>query len=235
MARFSADIAHELRTPVNNLRGEAEVALGKPRSPEEYRDTLGSCLEECGRLAGLIDSLLFLARAENPKTQVEKEHVNVTRELAAVRDFYEPAADDAGVKLDVLARDGVFAELNRPLFQRAVGNLVLNALAHTRPGGTISLSATVTEGEGIVGVDVADDGCGIDAVHLPYLLDRFYRVDAARTSTAGGVGLGLAIVNVIVELHGGSVVIASQVGHGTRVTLRFPAPAGPRVEESAKV
>src|SRR2546423_538318 len=97
LARFSADIAHELRTPVNVLRGEAEVALGKPRSSDEYREVLGSCLEECGRLAHLIDSLLFLARAENPETQIAKERVDVGRELAIVRDFYEAAAADSGV------------------------------------------------------------------------------------------------------------------------------------------
>jgi two-component system heavy metal sensor histidine kinase CusS len=225
MARFSADIAHELRTPVNNLRGEVEVALGKPRSAEEHRDVLGSCLEECDRLARLIDSLLFLARAENPKTQIEKERVDVGRELLAVQEFYEAAAEEAGVKLTVVARDGVLAELNRSLFQRAVGNLVVNALAHSPRGGAVTLTAS---GDGtVVGVEVRDDGCGIAAAHLPYLLDRFYRVDGSRSSAAGGVGLGLAIVKVIAELHGGMVAVASEVGRGTRATLSFPAPGAP--------
>src|SRR5262245_6447984 len=99
LRRFSADIAHELRTPVNNLRGELEVALGKPRQPEEYREVLSSALEECGRLAGMIDSLLFLARAENPRTQIDKEPLDVCRELATVCEFYEAAATEAGVRL----------------------------------------------------------------------------------------------------------------------------------------
>ncbi len=220
LARFAADVGHELRTPVNILRGEAEVALGKPRSAEEYRDVLGSCLEECARLSRLIDSLLFLARAENPRTQVEREAVDVGRELEAVRDFYEAAAAEAGVSLRVETRGDAGAWLNRPLLQRAVGNLLANALAHTPAGGSVALTATGEEGG--VRVEVADTGCGIAAAHLPHLFDRFYRVDPARTS-GGGLGLGLSIVKSIAELHDGSVVIASEVGRGTRVTLHFPA------------
>jgi two-component system heavy metal sensor histidine kinase CusS len=218
LARFSADIAHELRTPVNNLRGEAEVALGRPRSPEEYREVLGSCLEECGRLAQLIDSLLFIARAEDPRTEVGRERVDLGRELEAVREFYEAAAEEAGVTLTADAGE-VVADLNRPLLQRAVGNLVANALAHTPPGGRVALTAARDGAD--VRVEVADTGCGIAADHVSHLFDRFYRVDSART--AGGFGLGLAIVKSIADLHGGSVALASEVGRGTRVTLRFPA------------
>jgi two-component system heavy metal sensor histidine kinase CusS len=223
LARFSADIAHELRTPVNNLRGEAEVALSRPRGADEYREVLGSCLEECGRLSRLIDSLLFLARAEHPTTQVAREPLDVGRELAAVRDFYEAAASEAGVALAVAAPAGLTAELSRPLFQRAVGNLVANALAHTPPGGRVTLSATAEDGR--VRVEVADTGRGIATEHLPHLFDRFYRADPARSSSSGGVGLGLAIVRGIAELHGGAVALDSEVGRGTRVSLLLPAQA----------
>jgi two-component system heavy metal sensor histidine kinase CusS len=225
LGRFSADIAHELRTPVNNLRGEAEVVLGKPRSPEEYRDALGSCLEECVRLSRLIDRLLFLARAENPRAQVERERVDVGRELTAVRDFYEAAAGEVGVRLAVTAPAGLTAELDRQLLQRAIGNLVENALAHTPPGGTVTLTAR--RDDGALRVEVADTGCGVPAADLPRLFDRFFRVDRARMSERGGVGLGLPIVKSIAELHGGSVQIASEAGRGTRVTLRFPCPEAP--------
>jgi two-component system heavy metal sensor histidine kinase CusS len=222
LARFSADIAHELRNPVNILRGEVEVALGRPRSPEEYREVLGSCLEECARLSRLIDSLLFLARAENPRTQVERERLDLGQELEAMRAFCEASAAEGGVALRVAAGPGVEAELSRPLLQRAVGNLVANALAHTPPGGTVTLSA-VREGA-LVRVEVADTGAGISEEHLAHVFDRFYRADPSRSAGTGGVGLGLAIVKGIAELHGGGVAIASEVGRGTRVTLRFPAP-----------
>jgi two-component system heavy metal sensor histidine kinase CusS len=225
LARFSADIAHELRTPVNNLRGEVEVALGKPRSPEEYREILGSCLEECGKLSRLIDSLLFLARAEDPKIQVEREQVNVIAELAGVQEFHEAAAGEAGVGITVLATGECVARLNRPLFQRAVANLVGNALAHTPAGGTITLSAGRDGRE--VWVEVADTGLGIESAHLPHLFDRFYRADPSRASAGGRVGLGLAIVKSVAELHGGRVAVASQPGRGTRVSLWLADPVPP--------
>lgn len=220
LSRFSADIAHELRTPVNNLRGEIEVTLGKPRTPDHYREVLGSNLEECGRLARLIESLLFLARAENPRTQIVKEGFEVGVELATVCEFYEATAGEKGVKLVVAATGRVHAALNRPLFQRAVGNLVANAIAHTPPGGAVTLTASGDDTSTIV--EVADTGCGVLAEHLPHIFDRFYRADQVRSSSTGNVGLGLAIVKSIVELHGGTIQIASEVGRGTRVFMSFP-------------
>ncbi len=221
LAQFSADIAHELRTPVNNLRGEAEVALSRARTPEEYRDVLGSSLEECGRLARMIDSLLFLARSESPRTHLRREPVDVRRELDAVREFFEATAADAGVGLAVDAPAGLVAGVDRALWQRAVSNLVANALAHTPAGGSVTVSARAEAGGAVIGV--SDTGCGVAPEHLPHLFDRFYRVDRARSSNGGGgVGLGLAIVKRIVELHGGAVEIVSEVGTGTEVVLRFP-------------
>jgi two-component system heavy metal sensor histidine kinase CusS len=222
LERFSADIAHELRTPVNNLRGEVEVALGQPRSPENYREILSSSLEEFGRLASLIDSLLFLARAESPQHQIAKQRLELARELATVREFYEAAAHDAGIELVVTAADGLVADLDRTLFQRAVGNLVANALAYTPRGGTITLNAA-REKNGLH-VEVIDTGSGISPAHLPHVFDRFYRADPARTSGGGSVGLGLALVKTIAALHGGSCTIASEIGRGTRVSLVFPLP-----------
>src|SRR5918995_72339 len=138
LSSLSADLAHELRTPINNLRGEIEVALGKPRTAAGYQDTLASALEESTRLSQMIDGLMFLARAENPQTQIERTPVGVRRELQGVCEFYEPAAAEAGVSLDV-AGDGeaVPAAFDRTLVQRALGNLILNAVTHTPPGGRI--------------------------------------------------------------------------------------------------
>jgi two-component system heavy metal sensor histidine kinase CusS len=219
LSRFSADIAHELRTPVNNLRGEIEVALGKPRTPDEYRDALGSCLEECGRLTRLIDSLLFLARSENGEA-LPTEPVDVAAELAAVREFFEPPAAEAGVALLVDAPAGLSVPADRTLFQRAVANLVANALAHTPAGGTVTLAAAREETG--VRVEVRDTGGGIAPDDLPHVFDRFYRADRVRNSSAGRVGLGLAIVKGIVEWHGGTACATSAPGAGTTVSLRFP-------------
>src|SRR5262245_49048251 len=171
LSRFSADIAHELRTPVNNLRGEIEVTLGKGRTPDEYRDTLGSALEECGKLAQLIDNLLFLARAEDPKTQVQRESFDLRRELESLRDFYEVAAHDAGVQLVVEAGGELPVTFNRSLFQRAIGNLLANALAYTPAGGSVTITAKRDESS--VAIAVRDTGRGIPPEHLPHIFDRF--------------------------------------------------------------
>jgi two-component system heavy metal sensor histidine kinase CusS len=203
------------------MRGEVEVALSKTRSPDEYREVLGSSLEECLRLSRMIDSLLFLARAEHPETQIHREPVNVVNELSAVREFYEAAANDAGVSLDLAASPGLTATLDRTLFQRAVGNLIENSLAHTSSGGKIRLEAL--RNNGALLVSVADDGCGIPVEHLSRVFNRFHRVDAARSQTDGGTGLGLAIVKSVATLHGGNAQIESTIGQGTCVTLCFPA------------
>jgi two-component system heavy metal sensor histidine kinase CusS len=224
ISRFTADIAHDLRTPVNNIRGEAEVALARPRTADEYRDVLESSLEEAIRLSELIGDLLFLARSESPLTELHRENVNIGELLTTVRDYYEASATEAGISLAVF--DGiepVNAGLDRSLMLRAVSNLVSNAIAHTPRGGAVSLAAT--NEDAAIRIEVSDTGVGIPAEALPRVFDRFFRVDPSRSKTSGGTGLGLAIVQSILTLHGGSVEITSQLGHGTRVTLRMPALA----------
>ncbi|MGA2729239.1 MAG: heavy metal sensor histidine kinase [Terracidiphilus sp.] len=222
VSRFSADIAHDLRTPVNNIRGEAEVALARPRTAGEYRDVLESSLEEAVRLSELIGDLLFLARAESPLTEVHREDVNIGELLTTVRDYYEASANDAGILLvlnDVA--EPLNAELDRSLMLRAVSNLVSNSIAHTPPGGIVTLAAS--DEDAAMRIAVSDTGVGIPADALPRVFDRFFRVDPSRSKASGGTGLGLAIVQSILALHGGSAEITSQLGRGSRVTLRVPA------------
>jgi len=224
ISRFSADIAHDLRTPVNNIRGEAEVALARARTVEEYRDVLESSLEEAVRLSELIGDLLFLARAESPLTELHLEQVDVGEVLSTVRDYYEATAADAGVSL--IALEGarpVTTDLDRSMMLRAVSNLVSNAIAHTPKGGSVTLAAA-TDGEALR-IAVSDTGKGIPAEALPRVFDRFFRVDPSRSQASGGTGLGLAIVQSIMTLHGGRAEITSQQGQGTTVTLRVHTTA----------
>ena len=224
LSQFSADIAHELRTPLNNLRGEAEVALTRPRTLDEYRDVIGSSLEEFVKLSRMIDSLLFLARAENPATQINRELVDVGIELERLREYYEATATEEQIRLTVTCPANVKAQLDKALLQRAIGNLIENALAHTPPCGGVNLTVSLHDDAIIIGV--ADTGHGIDSKHIPHLFNRFYRADRARKSRkAGNVGLGLAIVKGIAELHGGKVQITSHVGSGTTVALSLPVMA----------
>lgn len=221
LTRFSADLAHELRTPVNNIRGEIEVALARSRTTHEYREVLVSNLEETVRLSELIGSLLFLARTESPGAHINREVVSVAELLETVKDYYDGPADQAGVALVISAAPGLQAMLDRSLMQRALGNLVSNALAHTPRAGRIDLTA----GQSDAGFEICvrDSGCGIPAESIPRLFDRFYRVDQARSQHSGGFGLGLSIVRSIMLLHGGHVQIVSELGKGTRVTLLGPA------------
>jgi two-component system heavy metal sensor histidine kinase CusS len=227
ISRFSTDIAHDLRTPVNNIRGEAEVVLARARSADEYRDVIESCLEEAVRLSDLIGDLLFLARAESPLTQLRRERVNVGELLGGVREYYEASAADGGILLTTKVGDKpVVAELDRTLLQRAVGNLVSNALTHTPRGGVVVLGTNIDFSNADfsrIRIEVSDTGVGIPPEALPRVFDRFFRVDSSRSQGSGGTGLGLAIVQSIALLHGGNVEISSQPGQGTRVTLHMPA------------
>jgi len=229
ISRFSADIAHDLRTPVNNIRGEAEVALARARTVDEYRDVLGSCLEEAVRLSDLIGDLLFLARAESPSTQLRRAVVDVGELLGRIREYYAASAAEGGISLTTsVDAEPVVAEVDRSLMQRAIGNLVTNSIAHTPPGGSVVLGANA-EPAGIR-IEVSDTGVGIPPEALARVFDRFYRVDTSRSHSSGGTGLGLSIVQSIVTLHGGNAEIASQPSQGTRVTLRLPMFGEPSVK-----
>ena len=219
LSQFSADIAHELRTPLNNLRGEAEVALTRPRTLEEYRDIIGSSLEEFGKLSRMIDSLLFLARAENPATQINREPVDVAAQLEVLREYFEAAADEAGIALTMQGRPGWMANIDRTLFQRAVSNLISNALRHTPAGGKVDVQAAIVADELVIHVN--DTGEGIPATMLPHIFDRFFRADNSRAVNMAGAGLGLAMVKGIAQLHGGSISVASEPQRGAQFCLRL--------------
>jgi len=220
LSRFSADIAHELRSPVNNIRGETEVALKRARTPAQYEEALGSCLEESVRLSELIESLLFLARSESPGDHLKRTDEDIANILSDLREYYEASAAESGVAVKISAPEGLIGSVDRPLIQRALGNLVSNALAHSSPGDRISLNAAGQDGR--IRIEVRDTGSGIPTEALPRVFDRFYRADPARSRNSGGTGLGLAIVQQIVFLHGGCVEISSEPNLGTSVTLVLP-------------
>jgi two-component system heavy metal sensor histidine kinase CusS len=217
LSAFSADLAHELRTPIQNLHGEAEVALTRVRSAAEYREVIELSIEEYDRLARMIDSLLFLARAENAETRLNRVTFKVGAEIDTILDFYDAAAREQNI---VLSRKGDADLCADPmLVRRAVSNVVSNSMQHTSTGGQILI--TINQIDGNVDIQVQDTGCGIGPEHLPRIFSRFYKADAARSSESGGVGLGLAIVKSIMDLHGGSVNAQSELGAGTTVTLKF--------------
>ena len=222
LSQFSADLAHELRTPINNLRGEAEVALSKPRQAHEYRDMLASSLEEYERLSRMTDSLLFLAKADNAQVTANLLPIDAGREVEKIITFYEALATEQGVQVTCEGNETVHAD--PVLFQRAVSNLLSNALHYTPHDGKITFSI-LRAADGKVEVACSDTGIGIAQEHLPRILDRFYRSDPSRHVQTEGTGLGLAIVKSIMRLHKGDIAVQSIVGVGTSVQLIFPAAA----------
>ncbi len=216
LSQFSADLAHELRTPVANIRGEAEVILTRPRTSDEYREVIESTVGECEKLSGIVDNLLFLARAEAAEGPLQRTIFDGHAEVQKIAAFYELIAEERQIAITCAGEGDICAD--PMLFGRAVSNLIENALRFTPAGGTILVSVAARAGESEV--SVKDSGCGIAAAHLPRLFDRFYRADPSRTSE--GAGLGLALVKSITNLHGGSARIESEVNRGTTVTLTFP-------------
>jgi two-component system heavy metal sensor histidine kinase CusS len=216
LSQFSADLAHELRTPIGNMLGEAQVALTRERGSEEYRSIIESSAAECERLSGIIDNLLFLARAESAEQQIERSLFNGRAALEKIAAFYQASAEDRHIDISCSGEAELFAD--QVLFNRAVGNLVDNALRFTPDKGHICIAIRHLRGN--AEISVTDTGSGIAAEHLPRVFDRFYRADPSRSSA--GSGLGLALVKSIVDLHGGSASIESEVGRGTIVLVTFP-------------
>lgn len=220
LSQFSADLAHELRTPINNLRGETEVSLIRVRTPEEYREVLTSQLEEYERLSHMIDNLLFLARMDNAEAPIERCMLDGRKEIEAVREYYDSLAQEK--EIEVTCHGEVWLNADPTLFRRAVSNLLSNAIEYTPSRGKAHISIQQLA-DGLVEVSISDTGCGIAPEHLPRVFERFYRVNRSEDKSDQRIGLGLAMVKSIMNLHGGEVKIESTPAQGTTVSLHFPA------------
>lgn len=227
LSEYTSNLAHELRTPINNMMGEAEVALSQPRSAEEYRKILESGLEESMRLSRMIDSLLFLARAEHSVTQVELFPFDPIEEIERVCSFYEPLAEEKQAKITWSGSGTVHGD--PVLFRRVMSNLVSNALYYAPQGVKITIEVE-TCADNYTEVRVADTGYGLTEDELKHIFNRFYRVMSSRSHNPQGSGLGLSIVKSIMDLHDGTIRLQSVVGEGTTIILRFPlSPRKPDV------
>ena len=221
LSQYTENLAHDLRTPVNNLRGQTEVLLSRRRSAEEYQGLLVSNLEEYERLSRMIENILFLARAGNATIAVRRADLNLDEQLHQVAAYFEGLADESGVTLRVTAAGSIRADAE--LFRRAISNLLANSLRYTPRGQAIELSTERTA-DGTV-VRVSNPGPAIAPEHLDRIFERFYRVDEARSNSSDSTGLGLAIVRSIMELHQGKATAENRDGL-VRFSLFFPdAPA----------
>lgn len=221
LSQFSSDIAHELRTPVNNIRGLVEISLSEGFDLDKTREMLYPCLDECNRLSKLIDNLLFLYRTENPQTKIDRKKIPLSQAINDVWEYFEPQTLEADIKFLLEVEENLILNADLMTLQRALGNLIENALKHTPKGGNIWLRAFSRKDD--TTIEVENSGQGVPAEHLTHLFDRFYRVDYSRTDTAKGYGLGLSIVQGILKLHGGTVEVKSTIGVGATFSMHFPA------------
>lgn len=217
-ANFSADIAHEIRTPITNLVTQTEIALSQPRSKKDLEDVLYSSLEEYNRMAKMVSDMLFLAQADNRQLIIEHTPIDLRAETLRVCEFFEAWAEERNVTLDIRGHAGWVAG-DALMLRRAINNLLSNAIRYTPEGQSVQV--TLSNQDEWVKLVIANTGVVIGPAHLPRLFDRFYRVDPARQRKTEGSGIGLAIVKSIISVHLGKISVESDKV-STRFTLLLP-------------
>jgi two-component system, OmpR family, heavy metal sensor histidine kinase CusS len=215
---FSSDLAHELRTPINNLLTQTQVSLAQKREASAYQDILASNAEEFQRLGRMVSDMLFLAKTENGIELPHRESIALHQETQALFEFYEALAEDKHIRLLVTGEALVMGD--RLMIRRAIGNLLSNALRHSPAHAEVHASIDTT-GD-VTRLCLSNSGAGIPPEALPRLFDRFFRVDKSRSHPqSDGTGLGLSITQAIMAAHGGSVSASSEDGR-TSFCLQFP-------------
>ncbi|WP_413167257.1 ATP-binding protein [Capilliphycus salinus ALCB114379] len=224
--RFTADAAHELRTPLTVIKGRIGVTLSRPRTVEEYEQTLQNLEQETDRLIRLTHGLLFLARLDlRSMHPTLLQPVDLSNLLSTLVEQMQPLASTQHIQIIAQISPQLFIRGNADYLTNLFLNLIDNALKYTPSGGTVTVKAT--QKYQVVEVQVQDTGAGIEAKHLPFLFDRFYRVEEARTRRTGGAGLGLAIANEITRLHNGKLTVESQVNQGTTFSFTVTSHQSP--------
>ena len=224
LRRFTADASHELRTPLTAIRSVGEVALQEQKSPAEYRDVIGSMLEEVDRLTRLVESLLTLSRADAGHVQLQRMDISLLALTREASSMVEVLAEEKGQRVEIDGDAGLIVSVDRLVLRQGIVNLLDNAIKYS-PRNTRILVRVGFGAAGQASLEITDEGPGIPSEHQPYVFDRFYRVDQARTREWGGTGLGLAITRWAVEAHGGDIDLTSK--HGTGTTFHVSLPLAP--------
>ncbi|MDP1799607.1 MAG: ATP-binding protein, partial [Planctomycetaceae bacterium] len=217
--RFTGDASHELRTPVAVMLAQIELSLSRPRSEQDYRDAMGTCLRASQRMKSLIESLLVLARLDAGAAELVVESISLDQLINEVVELIAPLAEQRRITIamDLLP---VTVMGDRQRLSQVVTNLLTNAVRYNKEEGRIDVVLR-DEADSAV-VTIHDTGIGIAPEHLPHIFDRFYRVDPARSRSEGSSGLGLAICQSLVAAHHGILSATSTLGEGTTMELRLP-------------
>lgn len=218
LTQFSADLAHEIRTPVGSLMGHCQVALRQGRSADEYQALLASNLEELERISRIVESILFLARADDTQAVVQRQPLQVHAELERVAEYFEGLAEERRIRL--LISGEATLDADPLLLRRALSNLVANAIRYADAHSDALIGVESNAGHCMIWVE--NQGPALDPAALTHLFDRFYRGDASRQQNSDSNGLGLAIVAAIMQLHGGEASVVQPQSGRIRFTLRFP-------------
>jgi len=217
LKQVSADMAHDLRTPITVLLGQTEVGLGAPRDSAYYQRLLGSNFEELQRMSRMIDSMLFLAQAEQPDLEIQRNNIEVRNEIERICEYFEDLAADRDVTIQTHGSGNIYADAL--LLRRALANLLSNAVRYAQAGSQIDIVAETLPDS--VNILVINRGETIPPSHQERIFDRFYRADPSRNDSAHSSGLGLSIVRSIMQLHQGDCWVESDNGI-TRFGLQFP-------------
>jgi two-component system OmpR family sensor kinase len=219
--RFIADASHELRSPLSNLRGTVEVALRRPRSPDDYHETLATAQAEIVRMCRLVEDLLMLSRADAGQFALDEAPCDLARIAQEAVAAHRASAGQAGVRLsaETAARVAVRGDADR--LRQVADNLLDNAIRYAPPGSAVSVTARLEGAEARLSVE--DRGPGLAAEEQSHVFDRFYRADRSRSRRSGGLGLGLAIAKTIADAHHGHLTVRSAPGQGATFTLTLPA------------
>lgn len=217
--QFTSDVSHELRTSLTIMRGELDVALIKNRSEAEYKRVLHAVLEEVIYLSDMVEKFLYLSKNTSHSNEIERKIVDGTLLLQYIRNHLLSLIIKKQIELHLQIPDPFILYGDEGLLRRLFINLIENALKYTPEGGTVEIKAY---GKGkFIHIEVIDDGIGIPEEHLPFIFQRFYRVDDSRSRSQGGTGLGLSLCKWIVEVHKGTIEVHSKPGEGTRVIVKL--------------
>jgi heavy metal sensor kinase len=233
LRRFTADASHELRTPLSVIRGIGEVGLGETRTPAEYKESIGSMLEEVDRLTHLVDTLLRLSHGDAGTVRLSREAVDLGRLTRDVTSSLGILAEERNQRLNVDAADGVSVTADRLVLREAITNIVDNAIKYSPHGSSIDVRVYESGDEAVLAI--ADEGPGITPQHRERIFDRFFRIDEARSRASGGTGLGLAIAKWAVDLNGGQISVDSGAARGSIFRIALPIGTAPVVEHDAYV
>ncbi len=220
LKRFTSDASHELRTPLSSIRSVGEVSLQRDLTREEYRDTIGSMLEESTRLTQLVENLLTVSRADAGETHLNRVRLPILEPMEESASLLSVLLEEKAQQLVIEGDNTAMIQGDRLILRQAFVNVLHNAVKYSPVGGKISMR--ITQRGARVIVTIADTGPGISEEHRDKIFDRFYRVDRSRARDLGGSGLGLAITKWAVEVHGGSIQLEAQNEPGATFHLEFP-------------